>query len=186
MPILWLVVALFGATPHPPAIDCWIQGNRVNLATRASPHDSTSVVLGRDTVTVCYARPAKRGRAIMGSLVPYGEPWRLGANEATAIHVPFPAMIAGVAVDSGWYSLYVVPSQHEWRIVVNAEPRRWGIPIDDSVRARDVGSGVVPVARMQDTVENLTITLRRTSPVAAVIDITWENTHIAVPIARRT
>lgn len=143
MMLLWMSLALITAEPlsTPAARDCWIRGDRSRLVTRASPHTSTTLVVGSDTITVCYARVARRGRPIMGGLVPYGEPWRLGANEATAIHVPFRGTIAGVAVEPGWYSLYAVPSEREWRIVVNAETQRWGIPINESVRARDVGSG---------------------------------------------
>jgi hypothetical protein len=181
-----VLVTLLVPTSRPAAPECWIRGDRSKLTTRASPHDSTLLALGGDTITVCYARPAKRGRPVMGELVPYGEPWRLGANEATAIHVPFRATIARVAVDSGWYSLYAVPGPREWRIVVNRDVQRWGIPIDDSVRTHDVGSGIVPVQAVKNTVEDLTITLRRTSPATAVMDIKWENTHLEVPIARRS
>ena len=74
----------------------------------------------------------------MGRLVPYGEPWRLGANEATAVHLPVRARVAGVVVDRGWYSLYAVPGEREWRIVVNRDWQRWGIPIDDGVMKADV------------------------------------------------
>ena len=182
MTLLWMSLALIAAEP-----DCWIRGDRSRLVTRASPHHSSTLAVGSDTITVCYARVAKRGRPVMGGLVPYGEPWRLGANEATAIYVPFRATIAGVAVEPGWYSLYAVPGEREWRIVVNAETQRWGIPLNESVRARDVGSGTVPVERVEETVEDLTLTLRRDgeSGGRAVLEITWENTRVRVPIAPR-
>lgn len=184
---LWMSVALITAEPlsTPGARDCWVRGDRARLVTRASPHDSTTLAVGSDTIIVCYARVAKRGRPIMGGLVPYGQPWRLGANEATAIHVPFRATIAGVAVEPGWYSLYAVPSEREWRIVVNAETQRWGIPINESVRARDVGSGTVPAERVDETVEDLTLTLRREGESGAVLEIAWENTRVRVPITTR-
>ncbi len=187
MTLLWMSLALITAEPlsTPAARDCWVRGDRSRLATRASPLASTTLVVGSDTITVCYARVAKRGRPVMGGLVPYGEPWRLGANEATAIYVPFRATIAGVAVEPGWYSLYAVPSEREWRIVVNAATQRWGIPIDDSVRARDVGAGTVPVERVEQTVEDLTLTLRREGESGAVLEIAWENTRLRVPIATR-
>ena len=187
MMLLWMSLALITAEPlsTPAARDCWIRGDRSRLVTRASPHASTTLEVGSDTITVCYARVARRGRPIMGGLVPYGEPWRLGANEATAIHVPFRGTIAGVAVEPGWYSLYAVPSEREWRIVVNAETQRWGIPINESVRARDVGSGTVPVERVEETIEDLTLTLRREGGSGAVLEIAWENTRVRVPITTR-
>ena len=121
----------------------------------------------------------------MGQLVPYGEPWRLGANEATQIHVPFPIRIAGANVAPGWYSLYVVPEAKQWRVIVNGEAERWGTPVDDTVRTKDVGSGVVPVERLDTPVETLTITLRRSSNTAASMDVEWENTRVRIPVERR-
>jgi len=70
--------------------------------------DSAQVSIGGQVLKVCYGRPSVRGRQVAGGLVPYGEPWRLGANEPTTLHVPFTADIGGVRVEPGSYSLYVV------------------------------------------------------------------------------
>lgn len=164
---------------------CWIRGDRERVPHRASPKDSTSVSLEAGTVKVCYSRPQRRGREIYGGLVPFDRPWRLGADEATSIHLPFPATVAGVEVEPGGYSLYVVPGQREWQVVVNGEPRRWGIPINEAVRSGDVGSGTVPVEKTEEPVEMLTLTLRRTSDRAAALDVVWENTRVRVPIVAR-
>lgn len=129
-------------------------------------------------------RPRKLGRPIMGRLVPYGEPWRLGANEATVLHLPFDASVAGVPVEAGSYSLYAVPGEESWEIVVNEETRRWGIPIDEEVRSRDVGSGTVSAEALEETVETLTIDLRRVAPDRAEMRIEWERTGVTVPILR--
>lgn len=109
---------------RPPA--CWIGPDEADLEIRASPFDSTSIELGDGEIKICYSRPRMLGRPIMGRLVPYGEPWRFGADEATAVHVSFPATIADVAVELGWHTLYVIPEESEWRIVVNAATQRWG------------------------------------------------------------
>lgn len=179
-------------TAAPPSPDsgsqvpgCWVRVDPADLELRISPLDSATVALGGDTVKVCYSRPRKLGRPIMGRLVPYGERWRLGANEATAIHVPFAATIAGVEVEPGSYSLYAVPGPDEWRIVVNGEVRRWGIPIDEDVRAADLGSGTVPSGGIAGPVELLTIRLVRTSEASAEMRIEWEDTGVTVPIRRR-
>lgn len=164
---------------------CWIQGNPTDVAGRPSKLDSTSLSLGGGTVKVCYGRPERRGRPVMGQLVPNGAPWRMGANEATAIHVSFPARIAGVSVAPGWYSIYAIPEAKEWRIAVNRDAQRWGIPINDAVRAKDVGTGVVPVEHIDKPVEALTITLRPTSKSAATMDVEWENTRVRIPVERR-
>jgi hypothetical protein len=164
---------------------CWISGDPSEVASRASVLDSTTVVLDGDTIKVCYGRPAARGREIMGGLVPYDQPWRLGANEATAIHVPFAATIAGVSVDPGWYSIYVVPGEQEWQVVVNGEPQRWGIPIDEAVRAKDIGSGTIKADSLEKPVETFTITLRSTSATAAMMDVEWANTRVSIPVQKQ-
>lgn len=178
-----------GATVPAPGGDqapsCWIRGDPADLEIRISPLDSATVALGGDTVKVCYSQPRKLGRPIMGRLVPFGEAWRLGANEATALFVPFPATVAGVDVEPGWYSLYAVPGPDEWRIVVNGDARRWGIPVDRDVRARDLGSGTFPVESIAGPVEMLTIRLVPIAGSAAEMRIEWDRTRVSVPIRRR-
>lgn len=164
---------------------CWLQGKTSELALRASPHDSASIAMDGGTVKVCYGRPRQIGRPIMGSLVPYGEPWRLGANEATAIRVPFRARIAGVSVEPGWYSIYAIPAAKQWQIVVNSQAQRWGIPIDAAVRAKNVGTGTVPSEHVTPLVEALTITLNAASPTRATMNIEWADTRVKVPIERQ-
>ena len=164
---------------------CWVQGDASTAGRRPSPLDSTSVALDGGTIQVCYGRPSARGRKIMGELVPYGAPWRLGANEATAIYLPFAARIAGTSVSPGWYSLYVIPEAAQWRVVVNRLAQRWGVPINEEVRTKDVGSGVVSAERLPSPVDKLAITLNRTSNTAATMDVEWENTRVRIPVEKR-
>lgn len=164
---------------------CWIHSSPADLKLRASAHDTASIALDSGTVKVCYGRPRRLGRQLMGRLIPYRTPWRLGADEATAIHVPFRANIAGVDVEPGWYSIYAIPEEQRWQIVVNGEARRWGIPIDDAVRAKDVGSGQVATEHLPQSVEVLTIALRATSPSAATMDVEWGDTRVRIPVVRR-
>ena len=164
---------------------CWFQDKPAEIAQRKSAHDSATVAMDGGTVKVCYGRPHQNGRAIMGKLVPYGEPWRVGADEATAIHVPFRASIAGVNVEPGWYSIYAIPGAKQWQIVVNSEAQRWGVPIDAKVRAKDVGTGTVASEHLAAPAEALTITLSAASPTKASMDIAWSDTHVRVPIEKR-
>jgi hypothetical protein len=173
------------AAPAQGSDGCWFQDKPAEVAQRKSPHDSASVSMDGGTVKVCYGRPHQNGRAIMGKLVPYGEPWRAGADEATAIHVPFPARIAGVSVEPGWYSLYVVPGEKQWKVVVNSVAQRWGVPIDAKVRAKDIGTGTVASEHLATPAETLTIGLTASSPAKATMDIAWADTHVRVPIEKR-
>lgn len=164
---------------------CWFQPKSQEPTVRASKHDSTSVALDGGTVKLCYGRPNMRGRPIMGGLVPYGEPWRLGADEATAIYVPFPARIAGVKVEPGWYSLYVIPTAAQWQVVVNSDAKRWGVGIDAKVRAKDVGTGTVTPSKTAAPVESLTIALSKDSPTKATMDVQWADTEVRIPVEKQ-
>ena len=163
---------------------CWTQATPEDLAERASPLDSASVALDAGLVKVCYGRPQMREREIMGALVPFDQPWRTGANEATSIHMPAAGTIAGVAVEPGWYSLYTVPGADAWEVVVNGERERWGIPISEEVRAQDVGSATVAAEASDGApVESLTMSLDRTSGSSADLVIEWATTRVGLPVA---
>lgn len=167
-----------------PAPSCWVRGERSRLATRASALDSADTRVGNATVKVCYSRPGARGREIMGGLVPWDEPWRLGANEATTLHLPFAAEIAGVRVEPGSYSLYAIPSDTTWQIVVNRTAQRWGVPINEQVRAQDVGTGTVRAEALTEPVEMFTVRFGSASGNGTELIAEWERTRVRIPVRR--
>lgn len=161
---------------------CWVRGTPERVAARPSILDSVSVQLGTSSVKVCYGRPRKNNRQIMGGLVPFGEPWRLGANEATVIHMPSAGSIAGVAVEAGAYSLYAIPSEKEWQIVVNSVTQRWGIPINAAVREKDVGTGSVPAESASSSEDQMRISLEKRGDKAADLVVQWDLTKVRIPV----
>jgi len=180
VPALLLALTLSPSAPPP----CWIRGDPADLQLRISPLDSAVTTLGADTVTLCYSRPRKLGRPVMGRLVPFGQPWRLGANEATTLHTPVPLRVGNVPVAPGSYSLYAIPDSAQWRIVVNSGVGRWGIPISDEVRREDLGETAVPVERVREAVEMFTMRFERIGADALELVIEWERTRVRVPIRR--
>lgn len=171
--------------PHPAAaqdLPCGLEAPREELEERLSPPDSSSVKLSAGTAKICYGAPSARGRQIMGGLVPFGQPWRLGANEPTTLHLSFPARVGGVELDPGSYALYAVPGEEEWEIVVNGDPDRWGVPINEAVKANDIGSTTVSAGETKEHVETLEIHLRKEGDGRAVMVISWERTRVAVPL----
>lgn len=179
------VALILGCSAQAQGIDaCYLTASREEAAARPSPLGATVVTLGGQGATLCYGRPSARGRTIMGDLVPFGTTWRMGANEATAIHLPFAAEIGGVAVQPGSYSLYAVPGESEWRIVVNRKSDRWGIPINDQVRQEDLGSFTVPVQHIPDMVETLTFTWDPQGEDSGNLVLEWEHTRVAIPLSR--
>ena len=177
-----LLLASSPATAFAQDGACYSRAESAEAAARPSPLDSTSVALESGTVKVCYGSPSARGRDVMGGLVPFGETWRTGANEATTIRVPVAATIGDVEVEAGWYSIYTIPGESEWTVVINGSPERWGIPINGEVRATDVGSTVVAVEETEGEVESLTMRLDASGGDSADLVIAWERTRIRVPV----
>ena len=164
-------------------VSCWVRDGSDDPSDRPSPMDSTSVVLEAGTLKVCYGSPRMRGREIMGGLVPFDRAWRLGANEATSIHLPAAGEIAGIPVAAGSYSLFAIPGPETWDIVVNGTARRWGLPISAEVRGDDIGAATLEVGQAEAPVENLRMTLSRAAPDRADLVIEWETTRVVVPIS---
>lgn len=165
---------------------CWVRGGTTaDAAARPSPLGEVRFTLGGQEALLCYSRPSANGRTVMGGLVPYGEPWRLGANEATSIHLPFNATVGGVSVDAGTYSMYAVPGQAEWEVVLNRQVERWGIPIDDAVMQGNAGSFKRPVASTSAPVEQLTFRWEGTSDSAGNLVMEWERAQVTIPVERR-
>lgn len=171
-----------GGTQEAPA--CRFTASGEELTRRASPPDSASLRLGDATVKLCYGAPSVRGREIVGGLVPYGRPWRMGANEPTTLHLPFAAEVGGVRLEPGSYSLYAIPGESEWTIVLNGATERWGVPIDDAVRSHDVGSFSVQPQALEEPVERMSIELEAADGDAARMVLEWETTRLSCPIRR--
>src|SRR5689334_13753896 len=97
----------------------------------ASPPGTAEVSLAGKTVTIKYGRPSMRGRKIMGGLVPYGQVWRTGANEATTLVTPVTLLIGGTTIPAGEYTLWTLPSEGTWKLIVNKQTGQWGTEYDE-------------------------------------------------------
>ena len=167
---------------------CQPMSGRMELEGRLSPYDSTRIQVGEQEALLCYGRPSARGREMIGGeSVPYGQLWRTGANEPTTIHVPFAAEIAGVPVEPGTYTLYTVPGESEWEVVVNASTEQWGheSAYTPEVEAQEVGRGTVPVGSAAEYQETLTFSSETTADGANLV-LEWEDTRVEIPIRART
>ena len=153
-------------------------------ADRSSPYDSTAIVINGKRALICYGRPAARGRTMIGGeAVPYGKLWRTGANEPTTLHIPFAATIAGVKVEPGSYSIYTIPGEKEWHVIVNRSTSQWGHEgrYTAEVKAQEVGHATVQSTQLKDHVEMFTI---KSAPAQGGADLVleWEKTRVAIPI----
>lgn len=91
-----------------------------------SPPDSTRATLGDLTVQLKYGSPSVRGRQIWGELVPFGEIWRTGANEATTLRVSREVTINDQSLPAGTYALFTIPGEESWTVILNADAEQWG------------------------------------------------------------
>ncbi len=195
---LWgMVLVALGCRTEPVSLHCRTGATPEQLAGRPSPLDSISFQIGDGSARVCYGRPSAKGRQVFGGIVKYDTLWRTGANEPTMLHLDFHAEVAGLAVRPGSYSIYSVPSQAGFRIIVNRSISQWGITADevgmdgktyhsaysDKVRRQEVGRA--PVAT--DSIPFVEQLVMSTVPVdsnSVELLIDWETTRIRVPIRR--
>lgn len=126
---------------------------------------------------VIYSRPQRQGRTIFGNLVPYGQPWRLGANEATEIELFGKTTIQGKSVEKGRYILYCIPQEDNWTIVFNSNLFTWGLKPN---AADDVYRFTIPVQQTEHTLEHFTMVFTP-SETGADLVIGWEQSEARLP-----
>jgi len=162
------------------ALECYLaRGTLAEAQERPSPLRWTEFSVGGHEGLLCYGAPSARGRDIMGGLLVYGQPERIGANEPTTIHLSGPATVGGVDLEPGSYSLYAIANEDEWEFFLNSNWERWGIPIDAEVRSTEVGSFTATPEETEEYVETLQF---RWEPMAdgtmGNIVLEWENTRV--------
>jgi Protein of unknown function (DUF2911) len=155
----------------------WAQGDK---SSRPSPPKTATGVAGEATITINYSSPSVKGRKIWGDLVPYGKAWRAGANEATIFETSKAIKVEGKELPAGKYSLFAIPTETEWTIILNSETGQWGIKRTGEAN-RDPAKDVVTVkvrprsaASMQ---EHLTYEVSKPGFV-----LSWENVEVPVSI----
>jgi len=147
---------------------------------RPSPPASAKCDLGGGkSITVDYSSPRAKGRKIFGDIVPYGEPWRTGANEATTFVTTADLMVGGQHVPAGKYTIFTLPNKDKWTLIVSKKTGEWGTPYpgadSDLVRAD------MKVSVTSGPVENLTIAFDKTGS-GCTLRVEWENTRATIDI----
>ena len=146
---------------------------------RPSPHDSTEVTLKAKKITIEYGRPYLKGRKVGQELAPYGKVWRTGADEATALTTETDLTVGGVKVPAGKYTLYTLPSEGTWKLIINKETGQWGTKYDES---QDLARIDLKKSSLPQPVEQFTISFNKTSDSAADLNLDWENTRVSVTV----
>ncbi len=170
--------------PQDPLACRTMMTDRMPLARRASPLDSISFTVGTASVKVCYGRPSAKGRTMIGGdAVPFGKLWRTGANEPTMIHTSGPITVAGIAVPAGSYSLYTIPGEKEWHVIVNRSISQWGheSQYTNEVKAQELPHGMARASAIATPVEMFTIRSESHGSMVHLF-LEWEKTRVEIPV----
>jgi len=146
-----------------------------------SPFQEIEQKVGLTDVKLQYSRPSMKGRKIFGSLVPFDKMWRTGANANTTITFSHAVNIGKQRVPQGTYAIFTKPGMNSWEIYLYADSNNWGMPQKwDSEKV--VASYKARVEPLSRSVETFTITFDQLTNDSVLLGITWENTHVALPI----
>ncbi|MCB0452144.1 MAG: DUF2911 domain-containing protein [Aequorivita sp.] len=130
---------------------------------------------------VIYSRPQKKGRDIFGGLVPYGEVWRTGANEATELDIYVPLKFGNKVLKPGTYTLYTIPDQESWTIIINSDTNVWGA--FSYKKEKDVARIEVPCEQAAAPIESLSM-IFKTDSKGTVLMIGWDDHYVEIPFKK--
>jgi len=128
---------------------------------------------------VIYSRPQKNGRIIFGDLVAYGQVWRLGANEATEIEFYSAVRIGTTKINKGRYTLYCIPNQDKWTLILNKETDTWGSFKYDETK--DVVRIDAPVQKQTEVLESFAMAFEKSTGGANLM-VGWDDNQVNFPI----
>lgn len=129
-------------------------------------------------IKVVYSRPYKNDRDIFGKLIPYGKVWRTGANEATEIKFYRDIELGGKKVQAGTYTLFTIPGEKEWTIILSNDLDYWGAySYNDK---NDVVRITAPATEVANSVENFTIQFDNKDG-GGVMQLAWDKTLVKIP-----
>jgi hypothetical protein len=135
------------------------------------------------TINVDYSSPRMKGRKVYGGLVPYGQEWRTGANEATTFDTTANVQIAGTTIPAGHYTLFTLPSEGTWKLIISKKTGEWGIPYPGA--QYDLARVDMKKQDLPSNVENFTLSFQKADPRSCVMNIDWEKTRAYVDIAEK-
>ena len=153
----------------------WAQGGQASPAAKA-----TGKLKDGANIVIDYSSPGVKGRKIWGDLVPYDKVWRAGANKATVLTTDKEIKVEGKKIPAGKYSLYAIPGEKEWTIILNSATGQWGINMDGSTTedpAKDVLRVKVKPKKSKEFTERMTYTVGEKQ-----IALVWENLEVPIEV----
>jgi hypothetical protein len=137
---------------------------------------------GSKTIKTNYSSPRMKGRKIYGDLVPFGQVWRAGANEATTFVTSSDLVVGGKTVPAGNYTIFTIPAADKWTLIVNKKTGEWGIPY--KYESDELARVDMNVSKLPAPVENFTIAYDK-SGSSCTLQMDWETTRAWVGITAK-
>ena len=162
------------------AIFCYSFISAQIKSPQPSPTATITQKVGVSNISVEYSRPGAKEREIFGGLVSYGKMWRTGANKATKITFNENCVFGGAKVKKGSYSLFNIPGEKEWTVVLNKNTELWGVGEYDE--KNQVCSIVSKSIETKDFTESFTIDFGTFQSFSAIMSLKWANTKIDIKI----
>ena len=143
-----------------------------------SPHVKTEWAVDGANISIVYGRPYLKGRTDAG-VMPPGEPWRTGADEATVLTTDKPLTFGTLSLQPGTYTINTQPGEKEWQLIIGklGKPNQWGVPYNASL---EIGRAPMQIAKGAKPVEQVTISIDDT-PKGAVLRVEWGSARATIP-----
>jgi hypothetical protein len=151
----------------------------MKMTKRHSPVEKVTAAVGDLEVSITYCRPYKKDRVIFGELVPYGEVWRTGANEATVFTTNQDVLFGEQSVAAGSYALFSIPEEDGWTLILNNTVDQWGA--FDYDEKKDAARVHVPSETVENSLEQFTITGSEKDD-GILLTLQWDATKVSVPV----
>lgn len=146
----------------------------------ASPRQKVEQQFSMTKISLDYSRPGVKGRKVFGELVPYGKVWRAGANSATKITFEQNVNFGGKDLMAGTYGLFIVPTEKEWKVILNKDSQQWGAyTYDEKLNVVEV---TVPVQKLSEKQEWFEISLNPIDVHSTDLVFKWDTTKVAVTV----
>jgi hypothetical protein len=150
---------------------------QISKGQAGSPHVKSEWTVDGANITVTYGQPFLKGRTVGKEVAPYGAEWRTGADEATTLTTNKLLKFGSLAVPPGTYTLYTLPGEKQWQLIVSKKTGQWGIPYP---AGQDVGRAPMMVGTAKAPPEQLTIALDDTA-AGGTLRVEWGTTSASVP-----
>jgi hypothetical protein len=144
-----------------------------------SPPAETSQTVDGKKISISYSAPSMRGRKIFGGLLPYDHWWRTGANAATTLKTEANLKIGDATVPAGTYTLYSIPSETTWKLIINKQTGQWGTVYKQD---QDLARVDMKKETLSSPQEVMSITIEPFHGNHSSLHVRWETTDVSVPI----